>query len=216
MGPSHHPDGDELLAYVTGTCETWLSTLIACHLTLCPRCRDEVALLESLGGALFDDWLEDEADEALECADHVQLPPRKPLQAVAAPAEVASVVPRPLLSFLADSEPRFRFLAPGLSHMPLNLMGGDRPLRLVRFNPGFVVPEHSHAGLEWLLILTGEVHDRATGDRFRRGDISRRDVDDVHAQVIGKDEPCIAVFANIGPPIPRTLLGKVLARIVGL
>lgn len=214
--PSHHPEPEELLAYVSGAAEEWLATLVACHLTLCPECREEVAMLDAVGGALLSEVGRDA--EAPLVSVPVLRPPRpfgRPLRSDV-PHEIARVVPRPLHHYLADDRPRFRFLAPGLSHVPLRLVGGDRPLQLVRFKPGFVVPEHGHGGLEWLLVLSGAIEDRATGQRYGRGDISRRDTQDVHSQAVTRDEPCVAVFANIRPPIPHTLVGKVLARIVGL
>ncbi|MDD9940508.1 MAG: cupin domain-containing protein [Myxococcales bacterium] len=221
LGPSHHPEPDELLAYAAGTTEPWLSTLMACHLTLCPHCRQELVMLEELAGVMIEDFGQElEADTAgtpllpkpvLSPTAERVIPPRPVV-----PGEIASQVPRPLHGFFAEPVPRFRFLAPGVSHIPLTLDGGGRPVRLVRFRPGFVVPEHAHAGLEWLLILSGHLLDATTGQRFARGDVSERDTEDVHTQLIGKDEPCVAVFAHLGPPIPRTLMGRILSKIVGL
>ena len=145
-------------------------------------------------------------------------PPRAPEVAkLAVPDEIARQVPRPLHGFFADPNPRFRFLAPGLKHIPLTLEGDGQPVRLVHFKPGFVIPEHSHGDLEWMLILRGEVTCTATGERYARGDVSRRGAEDIHSMVIGKDEPCVAAFAYIGgPATPRTLVGRVLAKIVGI
>lgn len=218
MMPNHHPTSDELLAYVVGDSELWLSVLIATHLTLCPQCREQVDELEAIGALLLERMPHDglAVDEPMRSPGSGPGPARPPAIVRSVPAEIAGQVPRPLHPFLLDKTPRFRFLAPGLQHIPLGLSSGERPLRLVRFKPGFVVPEHAHGGLEWLLILRGELTDGRTGERYGRGDVSRRDAGDVHTQRIGEAEPCVAVFAHEGPPIPTTLMGKVLSRIVGL
>lgn len=214
MMPSYHPEPEELLAYVSGAAEQWLATLIACHLTLCPACRDEVAMLDALGGALLEDT--EDRVQVQAPRQHMRSAPPAALPTREISNALARHVPRPLHPYMLEPQPRFRFLAPGLAHVPLTLMGGSRPLQLVRFKPGFVVPEHGHSGLEWLLILSGELYDRTTGQRYTRGDVSRREAADVHSQQIGRTEPCVAVFANLQPLIPHTLLGKVLSRIVGL
>jgi len=211
--PSHHPEHDELLSYVTGTSDGWLSTLIACHLTLCPRCREQVELLDALGGALLDDAAGMDFDAKPRLAPYPALgSPPQPRPRV--PDDIARVVPRPLHGLFADDEPRFRFLLPGVKELRLRSDPREPRMQVVRFKPGFVVPQHGHSGLEWLLILSGELLDKTTGERFARGDVSRRHDDDVHVQVIGDREPCVAAFANVGPIIPHTFMGKLLAKFV--
>lgn len=221
--PEHHAPPEDLLAYATGTADPWLETLVACHLTLCPQCRQEVDTLDALGGILMSEAAAGAGEAALASGGPGPLstPPvpasvPRVRRDLVLPRDLQSVVPRPLHPHLRDRHPRFRFSVPGVKQIALTLTGGGRPVQLVRFAPGYAVPEHGHAGLEWLMVLSGHLRDGATGEVFHRGDVSLRDTEHVHTQHIGEEEPCIAVFATLGPPLPRTFLGKLLARAVGL
>lgn len=224
-GVQHHPAPEELLDYAVGACDLWLDALLACHLTLCPACRLHLSELEALGGALLDAY-RDELEAGVAKPSRVKDPterlgPVTPHHGMRPaidrlPQDVIRSVPRPLQAFMRDPQPRFRFLVPGIEHIPLTLTAGGRPVRLLRFRPGFVIDEHGHAGLEWLLILSGKLRDDHTGETFARGDVSRRVETDTHRQIIDRAEPCVAVFAHLGAPIPRTWTGRLLAKIIGL
>lgn len=214
--PEHHPQQEELLEYATGAADEWLAVMVACHLTFCPRCRDEVALLDALGGALLGD--SDGApvvDGALEASlSKLDAPGSAPSPAPARVEPALAAVPRPLHPYLADPAPRFRWLAPGITHLPLELEAGARPVRLLRFRQGYTIPAHGHSGLEWLMVLDGELDDDSDGQRYGRGDVCRNEPGKVHVQRVTSDEPCLALVANLGPLIPQSWLGRLLARVV--
>ncbi|MDD9935302.1 MAG: ChrR family anti-sigma-E factor [Myxococcales bacterium] len=220
--PSHHPAPEDLLEYATGTGAEWLSLLVACHLTFCERCRREVAMLDEVGAALMDAAGNDDADDAWvgAAADDAaaRISERTTADDAGAaggmPAQLAGTVPRPLRPYLSEPGGRWRFLAPGIQHVPLQTPDDDVQLRLIKFRAGFVIPPHGHEGLEWLLILDGDIGDSHTGTRYGRGDVCCSDVDKEHSQDVSPSEPCIALVANLGPLIPKTMLGRVLAKIV--
>jgi putative transcriptional regulator len=190
--------------------------LVACHLTLCPRCREQSSWLDDLGGVLLDrvgDVRElNRPSPPSPTAPRVShaVHPRPP----AARNRLLPTLPRPVHPHLVDAQPRWRWLAPGIQHMPLKADGAA--VRLLRFRKGFVIPEHAHAGLEWMLVLDGEVDDSRTGRRYGRGDVCRSETDSAHSQAITKDGACVALVANVAPVVPRSLLGRALASIVRL
>lgn len=214
--PTHHPDPDDLLEYATGESPEWLSLVVACHLTFCPECRAQVALLDDVGGALLD---------ALPQTPGASMPPRALARLAAPPPLLASrprclapdvvALPRPLHAYFRDDVPRFRFLAPGVKHVPLTFSVGGIPGRVVRFAPGFTVPEHAHTGTERVLVLDGELEDAATGERFVDGDLSQRDAGTQHAQRILADG-CVALVVTVGPIVPSSFWGKILKAITGV
>jgi putative transcriptional regulator len=216
--PRHHPEPEDLLEYASGACPEWLSLMIACHLTLCPRCRDEVAMLDELGGVLLEAgappdvgahaWAERLAQDLSSRAVEPAAEPR------ALPDHLSGMVPRALSPYLSEPDGRWRRLAPGIRHVPLDAPGRDVQLRLVELRPGFVIPQHGHRGLEWVLVLDGDLGDSHNGLRFGRGDVCRSDVGKEHRQDVSRDDPCIALVANLGPLVPKTLLGRALAKIV--
>ena len=216
MTPRHHPDPQELLAYATGHSEECLSALLACHLTLCPACREQLGFLEALGGLVLE-GLEGNADavertaQGLEpgsrppiIAPQVLSPERRRQRFIApqAPADVARWVPRPLHAYLGNPARGFEPLAPGIDHIPLRLKAGGRAVQLLRFQGGYVIPPHGHSGLEWFLVFRGGALDNTTGEHFRRGDVGRRNEADVHSLSIDQHQPCIAVLANFPAPFP--------------
>lgn len=215
MTPSHHPEPDDLVSYASGACEEWRAVVVACHLTYCAECRSEVAALEDLGGALLDTLALDEGAKA---------PPLPATPAARAPrpktysdSELGRSIPRPLHPYFKETTPAWRFLAPGLKHVPLSLTVGQMPARLIQFRPGFVVPDHTHNGTEMLLVLDGVLEDTVSKEVYREGDLSRRDEgSNRHGNAVKGAEPCVCLVVNDGPLNPATLWGKLLKALTGL
>jgi putative transcriptional regulator len=221
MTPTHHPELDDLIAYASGTSPEWLALVVACHLTFCPECRAEVALLDDVGGALLGDLVRTPNHDAAEGSGApipVLGPPTPAAEEVRTARHLSPEVgalPRPLHDYFADDPPRFRFLAPGVKHIPLTFSVGGIPGRVVRFAPGFIVPHHAHTGTERVLVLDGELEDAVTGERFVNGDLSQRAEGTHHAQRI-LDDGCVALVVTDGPIVPSSWWGKVLKALTGV
>lgn len=214
MTPLHHPEEEELVGYASGTSPEWVSLVVACHLTFCAACRDDVALFDDVGGALLDSLGTGEGRSIGASARDVASRPRPDVApAVAMPV---SGLPRPLAPYLPKESVAWRFLAPGLRHIPLDFSVGGVPARIIRFAPGFRIPEHAHQGLEMLLVFDGILHDSVTGEVFHKGDVSRREPGTTHAQWIDKSEPCTCLVVSAAPVLPSTLMGRILKAITGV
>jgi putative transcriptional regulator len=213
----HHPEAEELVAYASGAAPEWLSLVIACHLTYCAECRAEVELLDDLGGVLLDRLEADPEAKPLpvpNAAAKAQPPASLSPPPDAARASMAGL-PRPLNDYFVD-EPRWRFLAPGIQHIPLSFSVGGVPARVVRFKPGFTIPDHAHTDLEMVLVLDGELTDGVTKERFRTGDLSRREAGTAHSQHITGTDPCTCLVVTAGPIVPSTTWGKILKALTGV
>jgi len=215
MNPVHHPEEEDLLSYASGTSPEWLSLVVACHLTYCAECRSGVELFDDLGGLLLDSLDARTPGAVTVKASDVMDRPRRP-ESAAAPELAVPGIPRPLAPYVAPGGARFRFLAPGLRHIPLNFSVGGVPARIIRFRAGFGIPEHRHQGLEMLLVLDGTLHDLTTGESFRKGDLSRREADTRHAQAIDRSEPCTCLVVSAAPVVPSTWMGRILKAITGV
>jgi putative transcriptional regulator len=215
MTPVHHPDEEELVGYASGTNPEWVSLVVACHLTYCPACRDDVELFDDLGGVLLDSLDVPEGGPLAARASEVAAKPRPPPVAES-PVMAVQGLPWPLAPYLPKDGTGFRFLAPGLRHIPLDFSVGGVPARVIRFAAGFKIPEHRHQGLEFLLVLDGMLHDTVSGDAFRKGDVSRREPGTTHGQWIDKSEPCTCLVISAAPVVPSTLMGKILKTITGV
>ncbi len=212
--PTHHPEPDELIAYAAGTSPEWVSLVVACHLTYCAECRDNVSLFEDLGGALLDSIDDATGAPPRPNLDVARVPPAS-VSAAEPRAQVAGI-PSPLSDYFQDSPPRWRFLIPGLRHLPLNFSVGGIPARVIRFKPGFTIPEHRHEALEMLLVLDGELEDGVTHELFRTGDLSRREPGTTHSQHILGTEPCTCLVVSAGPVTPSSWLGRILKAVTGV
>jgi len=90
---------------------------------------------------------------------------------------------------------------------------GDR-LYLLRAKGGMTMPEHSHDGEEWTLVLTGGYN--VDGHSFRRGDLHIEDESEVHSPSINDGEDCICLVMVEGPLVMKKWLPKVVQKVVGI
>jgi putative transcriptional regulator len=218
MTPSHHPDADELVGYASGAAPEWISLVVACHLTYCEECRGEIELLDDLGGVLLGGLDRGSETGPLALPDataRARKPAAPPAPTRHAAPESTAMIPRPLHDYFAD-EPRFRFLAPGIQHIPLSFSVGGVPARIVRFKPGFMIPDHAHTGLEMVLVLDGEITDGVTKELFRTGDLSRRDEGTAHSQRVTSQDPCVCLVVSAKPIVPSTAWGRILKALTGV
>jgi putative transcriptional regulator len=216
MTPTHHPYPDDLASYASGAAPEWMSLVVACHLTYCAECREEVSLLDDLGGALVDTLPVD--------GDAVNVPPAPAPRATQPRAEpprvdspLARIIPRPLHAYFKEPTPAWRFLAPGIKHVPISLTVGALPARLIQFKSGLVIPDHRHSGNEMVLVLDGILEDTVSREVFRTGDLSRRDeTSPRHGNAVTGPDPCTCLVVTDGPIDPATMWGKLLKALTGL
>ena len=204
MSPTHHPPQEELLEYAAGVTPEWLSLMLACHLTLCRQCREELSTLEALGGAILE-----------QAPTKPVAPPRtrRPAPRAAAPTPhrgiarlpepLGSRVPRPLHPYVEPESPDWLPLQEGIEYIPLSLEVNSHPVRLLRLLPDHLVRSHEHGGLEWFMVLEGSIDDSLTGRHYYRGDVCRNERGTIHHQRVANNEPCIAIVARTGPFVPR-------------
>ena len=201
MMPTHHPGDDLLIAYAAGSQEEPVALIVATHLALCPRCRDEVAHLEELGGAL----LEEQPAEALrnDSLERVLARLDEPApEAPQRPAEVAPgpapLVPRPLRDYLGGGLDQLDWTSfRGLEKVELL---SDRPgfrTRLMRIKSGTAMPTHSHEGNELTLVLAGGFSDEH--GHFVRGDVAEADPSVDHQPVADPGEDCLCLAVTDAP-----------------
>ncbi len=194
---STHPTFDMISACAAGRASNGVALLVSAHMTFCARCRDEIARLESLGGALFAmsepsevapgmlDALMERIEAHETSAEPV--PETAPADALPAPIRAALGVP--------FSEIRWRFRIPGVSEAVI-AMPGDEKVSLLRVRPGAGVPKHTHTAVEATLVLSGALLDR--GIAYRAGDVAIATEADDHRPRAGEDEDCICLAVLSG------------------
>ena len=199
---TRHLDDSTLLSFAAGSLPTALAVVAAAHLAVCPRCRDEVAMMELVGGALLGDLSGAAMRGPVPAAPEIE---RRP---ASAPPRASGEVPAPLARLIGDNLDalRWRWVSPGswLRHVPI---AGGR-LHLFKCAPNVTLPEHGHEGSELTLVLRGTLSD--TTGLYRPGDVCDLDDSIEHAPVAGA-EGCICVVAQDRPVRFRSLIVR-LAR----
>ena len=214
--PEHHPSEAYLVDYASGAAPEPVAVLIATHLAFCPHCRDEMRLLEELGGTLLD---------ALPPAAMPSGSLGRILARLDNPDEPEPGAPRPARGDPALPEPLRGYVGGALVDLPWRRLGpiaevrllpqhGAFTTRLLQIHAGAGVPAHTHEGSEITLVLRGSYSD-ATG-RYRPGDVAEADGEIDHHPVADPGEDCLC-FAVTDAPLKLTgRFGRLLNPFVRL
>ncbi|MEI6984860.1 MAG: ChrR family anti-sigma-E factor [Rhodospirillaceae bacterium] len=203
--PSHHPAEEFLLDYADGSLGEASALVIATHLALCPDCRNKVADLEAIGGALLD--AERLEPVSMPCLDAMMarlgepqpLTRReKPPQLTALPPDIL-MIPEPLRGYIGAplSSLGWRQLRPGIEDVDLGIGQAPAQTRLFRIMPGVVTPRHGHCGTEMALVLAGGYRDEQ--GNCCRGDVFIYDSTVEHSPVADHGEPCLCLVVTDAP-----------------
>ncbi len=200
--PSHHIDDVLLMDYAAGATSEPESLIIATHLALCPQCRAAVRGMEDVGGALLDDVAPESVSEDALAAVLARIDGEAPEPAAAGrrpvPAD-AILVPEPLRSYLGgglEAVPWQKAMR-GLQVFEVPTERPDFKTRLLKIKAGTPMPEHTHHGQEFTLVLTGGYSDER--GHFVRGDIDITDDSVQHTPVADADEDCICLTVTQAP-----------------
>lgn len=198
--PGHHIPAELLLDYAGGTLAEAASLALACHLTLCPQCRRDLAALERTAGELLDGIAPQPAAGFAAVADRLGEQAPAPVAKPAQPKTTVMLLPQPLRNYLPgdlDSVP-WRWSGAGIqAHaLPVSKARGGMA-SLLKIAPGAGLPLHTHHGNELTLVLSGGFTDE--NGAFRRGDIEVADPDVEHRPVAMLDQPCICLAVTDAP-----------------
>lgn len=210
--PCYHPSEARLLDYAAGSMPEPVALLVATHLALCPKCRQESKQLDGIGGALI---------EELEPVALTEDGLARMLARLERDDEDA-VDDRPVRARGGDPslpEPLRGYVGETLAALPWRRLGpiGQVSLlpeftgvttRLLSIRAGATMPSHTHDGSELTLVLRGGFCD-ASG-HYMRGDVAEADSEVDHRPVADEGEDCLCLAVT---DAPLRLTGK-LGRLV--
>jgi putative transcriptional regulator len=202
----HHPSETTLVAYASGSLPEALGLVLASHLVHCHICRDALAELEAVGGALLDGLPPAPLNQDPGMIDRLLARADTPL---AAQPPVLNPDLDPPLNRVKMG--RWWPIGRGIQWRPLRVTGGAWA-GLIHAQPGRTLPSHGHDGLELTCLLTGAFRD--DGDDYYAGDLSEPGGDHDHPPVVIGPEPCLCVIASEGMRL-RGVLG-LAQRMAGL
>lgn len=162
---AHHPEYDWLEQYAAGTLPLAVALSVSTHVGFCADCRRQIELLQSVGGALFEQLAPvPVAEDALQrILDRIAGPEQPAGQAPAdvAPAAPVDEVPQPLRGLIPSGYAalRWSWLLPRMRVASLRVRDPSFQVVLHRVQPGGSVPRHDHRGLEFTVVLHGSFSD---------------------------------------------------------
>ncbi|MGR3501780.1 ChrR family anti-sigma-E factor [Pseudaestuariivita sp.] len=195
---THHIPPALLMAYSAGTLPEAFSLVVATHISICDRCRAELATYDTVGGALLDTLpCAVDAPDFAATLSRIADTPTMPMQVASAPVADA-VLPAPLT----------RYVGGGIDAVAWKSIGGgvrqaildtdkDASARLLYIPAGMAVPDHGHRGTELTLVLQGAFSDE--DGTFARGDIEVADEGVDHTPVAAPGLDCICLAATDAP-----------------
>lgn len=213
----HHLSDETLLDYAAGSLSVCMETLVACHLTVCPHCRERNALADEIGGEMLEVGAESRpglsAQQLLSIArkrpDIIVSKKQKDVGDASVPRALGRLLPGPIESL------EWRNVAPGVKQFPLS----DQPrkegaFKLLHLDPGITLSKHSHNEREMTYVVRGSYHDEF--GHFKAGDIADLGDSHEHRPVVGDEEVCIALIATDAPVKYRSVIGKIMQPFVGI
>ena len=194
----YHLNDDLLLDYAAGTLSEGWSLAVACHLAMCPQCREQLALAEATGGVLMEELTPVEAPSDSWDALKSRLLAEPEAKAAPARRPATATLPEPLRSYLGGDLDCLKWRNLGNAKQILIKTGDETTqARLLCIAAGKPVPEHSHGGRELTVVLKGSFHDEV--DRFGPGDIEDADGSLTHQPVADDHEDCICLAITDAP-----------------
>ncbi len=201
-GPSHHPGPELLMDYAAGSLPEPVALLVATHASLCRACQAEIARLDALGGALFDSLdgeplTAESMDRALARLETCGEPDQEPR--LPAPCAADARLPRPLRDYLSEGMATLSWKSLGGAVSEAALLP-DYPgikTRLLRIKGGTAMPQHTHEGREYTLLLAGGFSDES--GHYLRGDVAEADPSVDHRPVADAGEDCLCLAVTDAP-----------------
>ena len=217
MKINHHPATDSLMSCSAGSMPEAFAAVMASHISVCETCRRDLALMEMIGVALFDEL----SPTQLERPAPVMEVRRREADGVPEAARKSEVaggdVPAPLVPLIGQylDDVIWKRVAPGVSIHNIALSStakGD--LRLIKVAPGKTLALHGHKGSELTLVLRGSCSDDF--GQYRAGDVSDFGDDVDHQPVADAVEGCICLVATRNKLRFKSILARLIQPVTGM
>jgi putative transcriptional regulator len=217
MNRQHQTSEDLLLRYAAGQLRPAPALVVASHLAMSRSSRVVISQFEEIGGALVEEQPIADLSPGLfeRTLAGLSQEAREPAVAPAGTHEVLGMgitLPVPLARRKIGP---WKWLGPGMRFARVEMPEDpSHNLVLLRVPAGRALPEHSHSGSEFTLVLKGSFHDES--GRYLPGDLIEEDEDTDHTPVTDEDGECICLVAIEGPMRIKSWLGRLAQPFIGL
>lgn len=205
---NYHPHDELLMSFAAGQLPNALGVMIACHLEHCSACRKKVSQYEALGGELMS-TIEPASSVSETCLEGLLSRLDEP--APKAPEVIGRLsVPRPLRRFVPTDINQLPWSGMSKNIKEFNIPISDKGFtaKLYKISAGKVLPEHTHEGNEFTMVLEGSFSDHTCD--YHAGDFILADTQTVHQPRAAESGDCIC-FAVMDAPLKMTgFFGRML------
>ncbi len=208
-------------AYAAGVLDPGLRLMVEAQAALVADAARDVARADALAGALLEqetpatltpDALASVLARLDEAVPEAAAPPvRKAARKAGALTQEVLALPVPARDAALDAMARVRwsFAGPGIRTLALHVAGPSK-VELIRSEPGFSTPRHTHHGHEYTLVLTGAFVDERGS--YEPGDIAIAGPEVTHRPRAAPGKVCYTLVVTDAPLIFEGALG-VLQRL---
>ena len=210
-----------IINYAAGKLTPARHALIACAIELNPDVAEFAALNTSVAASLLDEvkpvslspLFIGKVLEALSFGHPYDVAnDHNPKRIMNAPPVSKGLVNRDVIKNMS-----WKSLIPGVAVRDVlgnrKTKNGER-LYLLKVKGGMRMPEHTHQGEEWALILSGGY--RVDGKIYKRGDLHFENETNSHSPIICEGEDCICLAMTEAPLVMKNWLPKLVQRVVGI
>ena len=210
---------DIITEYAAGKLSPAKHIIVACQSEIAKSVAERVAFQEEVAALMLEDTESQSLSPLFMGNVLASLPAQERANENEIEHPVDGLAPKSLRHMLGHGlkDMKWKSLVPGVAVHDIlgnrKTKEGDR-LYLLKAKGGMRMPDHSHTGEEWSLILTGSY--TVGGKRFTRGDLHIEDETETHAPHIDEGEDCICLVMTQGPLKMQGWLPKVVKRVVGI
>lgn len=202
--PVHHLSDELLLDYASGALDEASSLFVSSHLTLCPHCRARQAELDALGGVLLEELepVSMATDAFASIMARAEMPEAANDSAISRQATKTvdgKDLPAPLRRYFGCDLDGIAWekKGGGVSVATVPGIGDGSHAFMLKVEAGRAVPQHTHQGNEYVMVLQGAYADE--NGKFGRGDVELADGDVDHQPIAASGEDCVCLAVTDAP-----------------
>ena len=209
---NHHIHSEILMSYAAGTTSPAVSLVVASHLTICSKCRDEVAKYEELGGHIVSnsDIASVNPNSINDIFKKIENTEDSREESVGN-HNAFEEIPRVLQKYLPSGNTlteKWKKALTGFKYFDINIGDDSAVAKMLAIPPSKKLPHHTHEGTEFTLVLQGGFSDE--NGNYDAGDVAIVDENHSHTPIADANEGCVCLVVFEGNLKFKGLLGPVL------
>ena len=213
----YHPNHELLMQFAAGQLSDSLGIMVACHIENCSECHSVTQNFELLGGEIIDslDSIEISPDFITQTLAKLNDGAHNSTEESIAARIVDARLPKPLQRFLPNKLEQLPWsgFSKNIQQFDLALSDSHYTARFYKIKAGKELPQHTHKGNEYTLVMSGAFSDEAGA--YHTGDFILADSNTHHQPKAHADCDCIC-FAVVDAPLKFTgFWGRMLNPFMG-